>query len=561
MRDIWSGARRFLKVAGLFTGILWAFYSLRIKRYWHPRGWQEKRTGELWAEQARFFRETAVDLGGLLIKLGQFFSTRVDIFPSQAIRELENLQDEVKAVAYADIKEAVELEFGRPIEEAFGRFDPEPLAAASLGQVHRAALKSGEETAVKVLRPGIERLVKIDLAAVKQVVRLLQRITDWGRFVDLSLIYQEFHDTVFEELDYLQEGRNAETIARNSKDMEQVLIPGIYWDYTTRRILTMEYMQGIKISSYEELDRAGIDREQVARLLIKIYCRQIFVDGFFHADPHPGNLFVTAEGKIILVDFGMTGSINNELKQQLVELAASAVKRDHLQVVHWLKEMQFLHQDAPEEQLAQAIGVMLEGAIGSGLSEAMNNQMMNILADLEVLFFEYPFHIPGNYTFIGRAAGTLYGLCIGLYPSVNFLDEIKPYLEQFIGGKKGLYDKIKEEGTEYLSSLFQLPLQSSRVLRRLEEGSITIRLDLKPLLEAELQTRRALNNISLILLMGFALFTSAYLLVHGWVIYARIGFVLSLIVFIIYLRNMRRSAPKSRFHHPGAKPRRNRRGD
>lgn len=495
-----------------------------------------------------------------MIKLGQFFSTRVDIFPSQAIRELENLQDEVKSVAFEDIKQVIETEFGRPLEDIFTSFEPEAIAAASLGQVHRATLKNGEETAVKVLRPGIERLVKIDLNAVNQVVKFLKKFTDWGRYMDLTLIYQEFKDTVYEELDYLQEGKHAEIIADNSRDLDRVLIPKIYWDYTTKRVLTMEYMQGIKISNYDELDRAGIDRKQVARLLVQIYCKQIFIDGFFHADPHPGNLFVTDEGKIVLIDFGMTGSITDELREQLTKLAAAAVKRDHLQVVHWLKEMGFLHKDAPEEQLAQAIGFILERAIGSGLSSAMDNQIMNVLSDLEVLFFKYPFHIPGNYTFIGRAAGTLYGLCVGLYPSINFLDEIKPYLEQFIGGKKGLFDKIKEEGTDYFSSLIQLPLQSSRVLRRLEEGNLLVKVDLNPLLEAELATRRALNNISIILLLGFALFTSAYLLVHGWILYARAGFVLSFILFILYLRNMR-WRQNSRFKHPKVVPRRSRKRD
>lgn len=560
MQDIWSGWKRFYKVVSLFIGILWAFYSLRFKRFWHPKGWREKRREELWIEQARFFRETAVELGGLLIKLGQFFSTRVDIFPSQAIRELENLQDEVKSVAFEDIKQVIETEFGRPLEDIFTSFEPEAIAAASLGQVHRATLKNGEETAVKVLRPGIERLVKIDLNAVNQVVKFLKKFTDWGRYMDLTLIYQEFKDTVYEELDYLQEGKNAEIIADNSRDLDRVLIPKIYWDYTTKRVLTMEYMQGIKISNYDELDRAGIDRKQVARLLVQIYCKQIFIDGFFHADPHPGNLFVTEEGKIVLIDFGMTGSINDELREQLTKLAAAAVKRDHLQVVHWLKEMGFLHKEAPEEQLAQAIGIILERAIGSGLSSALDNQIMNVLSDLEVLFFKYPFHIPGNYTFIGRAAGTLYGLCVGLYPSINFLDEIKPYLEQFIGGKKGLFDKIKEEGTDYFSSLIQLPMQSSRVLRRLEEGNLLVKVDLSPLLEAELETRKALNNISIILLLGFALFTSAYLLVHGWILYARAGFVLSFFLFIVYLRNMR-GRKNIRFKHPEVVPRRSRKRD
>jgi predicted unusual protein kinase regulating ubiquinone biosynthesis (AarF/ABC1/UbiB family) len=554
MRNVLKGWQRFWIVVGLFAGIIWSFYSLRFTRLWHEKGWEEKRRQELWVEKARYFRETAVDLGGLLIKLGQFFSARVDVFPSSVIHELENLQDEVKGVPFEDIRSAISEEFGRPLEEIFAIFEPEAIAAASLGQVHHAVLQSGEELAVKILRPGIERLVKIDLSAVKQVVKLLDRFTDWGNFMDLNLIYQEFYETVYEELDYLQEGNNAERIAQNSQDLEQVLIPKIYWEYTTKRVLAMEYMPGIKISNYDELDKHGVDREQVARLLVKIYCRQVFIDGFFHADPHPGNLFVTEEGKIVLIDFGMTGSITDELRDQLTKLATAAVKRDHQEVVHWLKEMGFLHKDAPEEQLAQAIGIILEGVIGSGLS-APNNEIMDLLADLEVLFYEYPFHIPGNYTFLGRAAGTLYGLCIGLYPTINFLDEIKPYLEQFIGGKRGVFDKVKQEAADYINGFLQLPLQSTRVLRRLEEGQLMVKVDMKPVLEAERQTRRALNSISLVLLFGFVFFTSAYLLVNGWILYARIGFVLSLIIFVSYLRHINRRDSGTRFRHPQHIPR------
>lgn len=556
MGNVLQGWHRFLVVMGLFAGILWSFYSLRFSRLWHSKGWEERRRQELWEEKARHFRVTSVELGGLLIKLGQFFSTRVDIFPPAVIHELENLQDEVKGVPFADIKEAVRAEFGRPLEEIFTDFDPTAIAAASLGQVHRAVLADGRVLAVKILRPGIERLVKIDLSAVKQVVNLVLRFTDWGELMDLKLIYDEFRDTVYEELDYIQEAHNAEKIAMNSHAFEQLLIPKIYWEYTTKRVLAMEYMPGIKISNYDQLDQAGIDKQKVAQLLIKIYCQQIFVDGFFHADPHPGNLFVTEKGDIVMVDFGMTGSITDELKQQLTELAIAAVKRDHLEVVHWLKKMGFLYEEAEDEQLARAIGVILEGIIGSGLS-VPDNEIMDFLADLEVLFYEHPFHIPGNYTFLGKAAGTLYGLCIGLYPTINFLDEIRPYLEMFIGGKKGVFGRIREEATEYINGLLQLPLQSTRVLRRLEEGRLTVKVDMRPLLEAQWQTRQTLNSISLVLLVGVVLFTSAYLLVNGWVLYGRIGLGASLILFLYYLRGIKRYDPDPRLRHPRFIPRGN----
>lgn len=553
MKDAYYGWKRFWRVFRLFFQIFWSFYSLRFTRLWHKEGWAQKRRQELWSEQARYFRTTAVELGGLLIKLGQFFSTRVDLFPSQAIRELENLQDEVKAVPYDEIATVIEEEFGRPVQDVYASFAPEAIAAASLGQVHRAFLPDGQEVAVKVLRPGIQRLVEIDLKAVNTVFRLLKRFLDMGKFMDIDLIYEEVRDTVYEELDYIQEGQHAEKLAQYNALPEQVLIPKIFWDYTTRRVLTMEFMHGIKISNYHELDQAGIDREYIARLLVQVYCQQVLVDGFFHADPHPGNLFVSEDAKLIMVDFGMTGSISPQLRELITELALAATRRDHLQVVGYLKTMGFLHAQAREEKVARAVGLMLERFLGSG-EPLTDDDFAILLDDLEDLLYEQPFQIPGSYTVLGRAAGTLYGLCISLYPSINFLDEMQPYLESFVGGKRGLFSRIRQESKDYVHSLVELPPLTNRVLHRLEDGNIQIQIDFQELIKAEQGVRRAMYSLGMIFIFGFILLASVYLLVHGLRTYALIGFIISLITLLISWRSMHRASRRSS-NHPDFIPR------
>lgn len=547
MKDAYYGWKRFWRVFRLFFKIFWSFYSLRFTRLWHEEGWVQKRKEELWSEQARYFRTTALELGGLLIKLGQFFSTRVDLFPSQAIRELENLQDEVQAVPYNEIVTVIEEEFGRSVQDVYANFEPEAIAAASLGQVHRAFLPDGQKVAVKIMRPGIRRLVEIDLKAVNKVSRLLKRFLDMEKYMDIDLIYEEVRDTVYEELDYIQEGQHAEKIAHNNPFTDQVLIPTIFWDYTTRRVLTMEFMQGIKISDFHELDQAGIDREYIARLLVQVYCHQVLVDGFFHADPHPGNLFVNEDAKLIMVDFGMTGSISPRLREQITELALAATRRDHLQVVRYLKTMGFLHPQAQEEKVARAVGLMLERFLGSG-EPFTDDDFALLLDELEDLLYEQPFQIPGNYTVLGRAAGTIYGLCISLYPSINFLDEMQPYLESFVGGKRGLFTKIRQESKDYIRSLAEMPPLTNRVLHRLEDGDIQIQIDFQELIAAEQGVRRALYSLGMIFIFGFFLFASVYLLVHGLRTYARVGLIMSFIFLLISWRGMYRTWRRSSGH-------------
>ncbi|PKM76466.1 MAG: ABC transporter [Firmicutes bacterium HGW-Firmicutes-15] len=531
----WAGLRRFLTVLNLFISIFWAFYSLKYKKWWHKKSWVESKRQELYASQARRFRTTAVNLGGLLIKLGQFFSTRVDVLPQITVRELAGLQDEVQPVSFNEIRQVAENEFSRPLDEIYSEVEEMPIASASLGQVHRGVLTEGQTVAIKILRPGIEDLVRIDLRAVRKIIDLLKIFTDWERMVDFDAIYQEFSDTLQEELDYIQEGHNAETIAHNTQEDADILIPTIYWDYTNRRVLTMEFMEGIKISDYERLENAGVDRKAVASKLLQTYVRQVLVDGFFHADPHPGNLFVTEDGRLIMIDFGMVGTIPPALRDVLVELVIALVKRDYVQVVAYLKRIGFLRYDADNELVARAVGVLLEAALGSS-QDLYSADFSGLLTDLEQLLYEQPFQIPAQFTFLGRALGTLYGLCIGLDPNINFLDESKPYLKDLAKGEAGLWNQIKEKATLMGSSLVEIPPLLERVLSRADRGELNLKIPLSSINDAIAANTKAVRLVAWALGFGFTLLTAAYLLVNQLHNEARYAFYGAGFIFLFMLR-------------------------
>jgi predicted unusual protein kinase regulating ubiquinone biosynthesis (AarF/ABC1/UbiB family) len=536
-------------VVSLFLSIFWAFYSLRLRKLWRSQTWYDDRRQELFASQSRRFRNTAVELGGLMIKLGQFFSTRVDVLPQSVTRELASLQDEVQPEDFATLRLEAEAEFGRPLEEIYESLDETPLAAASLGQVHCGQLSNGQTVAVKIQRPGIEETVDTDLKAIRRVIDLIKLLTDWEKHADFDAIFSEFSDMVHEELDYIHEGHNAETIAANLTGDQEVIIPRIYWEYTTRHVLTMEFEDGMKITDYEGLARAGVNRHDLAIKLLQIYIKQILVDGFFHADPHPGNLFVTPTGRIILIDFGMVGVISRSLRESLVQLARSMIQRDYDQVVILLKKVGFLQRGADAELLVKAIGLFMEEVLGKG-GDPFSSDLGEIMDNMETLLFENPFQIPANFTFLGRALGTLLGLCVGLDPEISFLDEARPYVAEFTRENIKVWDIVREKATAIGNALVELPPLAERVLHKAERGDLLIKVSLPDLGETFTANTRALNRLTWALTFGFILGVSAYLLVNHYQIEARYGFALSALLFLFLLLQNGAGPRRRRFHHP-----------
>lgn len=544
-----SGFIRFFTVIKLFIDIFWAFYSLKFKRLWHRQSWLEEKRRHMYITQARYFRDTAVRLGGLLIKLGQFFSTRVDILPRSSIDELSGLQDEVPAVDFAAIQDVIEEEFSRPLDKVYQAFDSSPLASASLGQVHRAVLHDGRQVAVKIQRPGIANLVAIDLRALNRVIGLIKIFTDWNQLVDFDAIFIEFKETLEAELDYVQEGHNAETIAQNSEDDKELIIPSIHWNYATERVLTMEYLEGIKVTDHDVLQDFGINRQALAAKLLQTYIKQILIDGFYHADPHPGNLFVSGKGQLIMVDFGMCGSITPSLRETLVEMVFALVNRDYEQVTQYLKKLGFIRYDYDNQALNRAISIFLEEMVGKG-QDLSHLDLQALLHDLETLLYEQPFQVPANFTFLGRALGTLYGICIGLDPNISFIDVAKPYVEEITPEKSSIFRIIKERSTLIGNALLDIPPLMERALHRVDRGELNLTIPLQNINNAIIQNTRATRLLAWSIVLGFSLLTGAYLLVNGQEKMAAYALLFSLFVFLLLLKGNRPPSRKRAPHPP-----------
>src|SRR5712692_4684259 len=349
-----SQAMRSFRVSRLLLWTIWVMYRerRRVIRAHEKGNYAVQPNIEVLIKVLVAFRQTAIKLGVLMIKLGQFLSSRADLLPEQALAVLASLQDEVPAEPFSHVVSVIEAELGNPVEHTFRVLEPTATAAASLGQVHKAVLAStGEEVAVKVQRTNIEQLVRMDLNSLKFVIRVITRFVNTGNLIDLMSFYREFERTVYEEIDYITEAANCKRFQEMFQDDPTIYIPAVYDDYTTRRVLVLEWIDGIKINDYAALEAAGIDRLEVANRTVQAYFKQFFEEGFFHADPHPGNIFVkpgSAEtGPVIaFVDFGMVGTLSKGMKKSLKDLFLSFLTRDSHALVKAMERLGFVGEGA-----------------------------------------------------------------------------------------------------------------------------------------------------------------------------------------------------------------------
>jgi predicted unusual protein kinase regulating ubiquinone biosynthesis (AarF/ABC1/UbiB family) len=463
--------------------LTWLFYLWLDQQAWSYGGQPTpERKAKRRRARAIWIRETLLHLGPTFIKVGQFFSTRADLFPSEYVEELSKLQDQVPAFGYEQVAAIVQQELGKPIEQIYSYFDPTPLAAASLGQVHRAKLKSGEEVVVKVQRPGLVRLFTIDLEIGRGIAEFFQHHTPWGGAGrDWIGIYEECRRTLWEEVDYLNEGRNADTFRRNFRDMPQIAVPKVYWRYTSPRLLTLEYLPGIKISDYEALSAAGLDRRALARLGAEAYLRQLLKDGFFHADPHPGNIAVKPDGTLIFYDFGMMGRLRPGIKEKLADMLAAVVAKNADQVVALLVELGVLVPTADLAPVRRSVQYLLDHFLDKPFSSKLDEiSVATISEDLYELAYEQPFRFPATFTFVLRALTTLEGLGKGLDPEFNFIEVAKPFAEELMNSshpeRETLLAQVSRQAVEFTSTSLSLPRRLETALSKLEQGELRLRV-------------------------------------------------------------------------------------
>lgn len=480
--------RRIMRFAARAFAQAW-WFELVLPRFGLARFAARGRIRRLQKLAGRF-HDLAVDLGGLMIKVGQFMSSRLDILPPEITRELEGLQDEVAPEDFARIVEQLERELGVPLERAFATVEPEPIAAASLGQAHRARLSPGiaadlgfDDVVIKVLRPGIEQIVEVDLAALRRVGRWASRVKLINRRADAPALVEEFATTSLEEIDYVHEAVNVERFAGDFADDPRVRTPVVVWERSARRVLTLSDVTAIKITDVDALLSAGIDPNAVAAELARATFEQIFVAGFFHADPHPGNIFVTPDAEngfaLTYIDFGMMGEISDDLRSGLQQFIFAVAARDARGWVVATQRLGVLLPSADTVELERAITALFDRFGGMGVAELTRidpRELQDFALQFSELVRTLPFQLPESFLLLVRTVSLISGVTSALNRDFNMWDAVDPFARTLLnGGGASTARSLGREAIAIVSALARLPQRVDALATRIDRGELAVR--------------------------------------------------------------------------------------
>jgi ubiquinone biosynthesis protein len=476
------------------------------------------------------------ELGPTFVKLGQILSTRADIIPLEYIKELEKLQDKVPPFSYVQVEQMVQKSLGANVSELFYSFEEKPFAAASLGQVHKAILKVDKvKVVVKVQRPDIEEIIETDLDILFHLARLIEKYIPVSRLYDPVGVAEEFARIIRMELDYGTEGRNAERFRKNFKEDNTVYIPKVYWELSSKRILTMEYIEGIKINHLKELDEAGYDRKKIAENGAKAFMKQMLIDGFFHADPHPGNILVMENELIGFVDFGMIGKIDEETREKYVDLFMAILEHDSNKILTRMLNLGITSKgEIDTRSLKRDIADLLDQYYDKALNEIKLGAFISQLVQISV---KHHIKMPAELALLGKSLLIIEGIGLTLDPDFNLTETAKPYVKDIILERKSpqrLLLKLSNDLSEFYNLMVLIPKQLSNTLRKMEEGIFKLELQHRGLENLINALDKATNRLSYSLILVAIIIGSSLIMqtekgpqFMGFPVIGVIGFLIS----------------------------------
>jgi predicted unusual protein kinase regulating ubiquinone biosynthesis (AarF/ABC1/UbiB family) len=427
-----------------------------------------KNTPQKHHHRAKWLVNHLIELGPTFIKIGQALSTRPDLIPLEYIQELGQLQDRVPQFSPTEAVAVIEAEFGKSVYALYKDFERFPLASASLGQVHKATLHTGEAVVVKVQRPGLEQLLKLDRKVLDRLIGFANRFLPWSRKYHFEEIYQEFFALLYKEIDYLHEGKNADRFRENFKDYNQVMVPKIYWKYTTKKVLTLEYLPGIKIDNRQQLEAQNINKDNVIQLGICCYLKQLLQDGFFQSDPHPGNMAVNNDGKIIFYDFGTMAEVQSMAKDQMIGTFFAVLRNDTDEVVQKLVYMGLIEPMQDMTPVKRMVAFLLENFRDKPVDIRAFEQ---IGSELYIMFEKQPFRLPPQMTFIIKSLTTLDGIARALDPQYNLLAASQPFIKNItLSNNNGnVLSSITQQAKAYFKYKLNQPSRTELAIKKIEE--------------------------------------------------------------------------------------------
>jgi len=468
------------------------------------------------ASAGKRLRLALEELGPAFVKLGQILSIRQDILPADITEELKKLQDSVRPFPFSGVKALIEAEFEDTLENIYKEFDEEPVASASISQVHRARLVSGKQVAVKVQRPDIAKIINLDLDILKDLAHFVDHRTKYGEIYDFGGMVAEFEKTIQNELDFTKEGENADTFLRNFIQDKGIAVPKIKWIYTTKRVLTMEYIEGIKINDCDALDQAGIDRRIVAERLATSICNQILRDGFFHADPHPGNIQVLTDGTIIFLDFGMVGHLSETRKEMISNFFIGVASKDTSLIISFILDMDAMPDCRNVKKFERDINAIIEKYLTMPMSRIKINELLQ--ETFQTAFLNH-IKIPHELALLAKTLGTLQGLLEKLAPELNALAIAEPIAKKLIYQSFSA-DKIKSQIIKnlhnYRNLLTEFPVAMRNILRKAGDEDFAFSFEMKEMDNLQKRMERIFNRISFsVILLAVSIIIAGVLINSG----------------------------------------------